>query len=263
MQAGADIPSFSRIFQSRLPFDVTPRPLPGIRPADPDDWLMVDDAFADQIAYRTHLITTRRDIVHVLTETARPAAEELLQLALDTLNRHPDRGYRIAGETVTRPDGETVRIDRDDPLGTLAQLVQEDLCILEKQGDEHVLTGAILCFPASWSLAEKFKRPLTRIHDPVPSYDDQIARRVQRLFDGVQTGRPLWRFNRLWYARPDLHQPRKRTDPPREKPGSEGPRYFRSEKQVIFRLPESKAVVFSIHTFVLPEGVVPEGAEAG
>ena len=251
----------AQIFQQGIPFDVATRALPGIRPAQPDDWLFADDAFAQQMAYRTQLIKTRRDVVHVMTDGARPAANELLDRAIDVFERNPDRGYRVDEKLVIRPDGLSISIDQNDPLGTLCQLVQEDLCILEKQGDEHVLTGAVLCFPASWSLAEKFQRPLTRIHDPVPSYDDQIARRVQRLFDGVQVGRPLWRFNKLWYVRPDLHQPRSRTDPPREKPGETGPRYFRSEKQVIFRLPQTQAVVFSIHTFVLPESVVPPGAD--
>lgn len=251
----------AQIFQSGIPFDVTHRALPGVRPADPDGWLLVDDAFSRQLAYRMQLIETRRDVVHCLQDSARPAADELFAAALDLMAGQPDRGYQVDGSEVSRPDGVRVRIDRTDPLGSLAHLVQEDLCILEKVGDEHVLTGAILCFPASWSLAEKFQRPLTRIHDPVPSYDDQIAVRVQRLFDGVQVGRPLWRFNRLWYAHPDLHQPRRRTDPPRPKPEPGMPHYFRSEKQVVFRLPQTKAVIFSIHTFVLPEGVVPDGAE--
>ncbi len=250
----------ARIFQMEVPFDVTTRPLPGIRPAQADEWLMVDDAFGQQMAYRTELIQKRRDTVHAMTDSARQAAAELLGLAIKIFEQNPDRGYRVSGDLVTRPDEETVRIDNDDPLGTLGQSVQEDLCILEKQGDEHVLTGAVLCFPASWSLAEKFQRPLTRIHDPVPDYDEQIARRVQRLFDGVQVGRPLWRFNKLWYLHPDLHQPRSRIGNPREKPGKGGPSYFRSEKQVIFRLPKTEAVVFSIHTFVLPEGVSPPGA---
>lgn len=250
----------ARIFQKSIPFDVTSRALPGIQPAQQDEWLLIDDAFAQQAAYRDSLIGHRRDIVLAMEDGARLAAVELLEYALDIVARKPDLGYRVEGGLVTRPDGQSLRIDRADPLGTLGRLVQQDLCILEKQGDEHVLTGAVLCFPASWSLAEKFQRPLTRIHDPVPDYDDQIARRVQRLFDGVQVGRPLWRFNKLWYLHPDLHQPRSRIGHPREKPEDDGPSFFRSEKQVIFRLPKTQAVVFSIHTFVLPDGVAPEGA---
>jgi len=256
----SDDHAYARIFQKQIPFDVTSRALPGIQPAQQDEWLTIDDAFAQQMAYRTSLIGHRRGTVLAMEDGALPAAVELLGCALGIVTTNPQLGYKVEGDLMTRPDGASIRIDETDPLGTLGRLVQQDLCILEKQGNEHVLTGAVLCFPASWSLAEKFQRPLTRIHDPVPDYDDQIARRVQRLFDGVQVGRPLWRFNKLWYLHPDLHQPRSRIGDPREKPGKGGPSYFRSEKQVIFRLPKTQAVVFSIHTFVLPNGVAPAGA---
>ncbi len=248
------------IFQNRIPFDVSPRDLPGIRPLEQDDWTLVDDAYAGQMAYRTHLIETNRSAVCALSDTAFPAASELLDYALDLFNRAPDRGFDIKADRVRRPDGVEVSVDRSDPMATLGKLLQEDLCILEKHGEEHVLSGAVLCFPASWNLHEKYLRPLTRIHAPIASYDHQIAKRVQRLFDGVQVGRPLWRFNLLWYSDPDLHQPRREQDPPRPMPKGDGPRYCRSEKQAIFRLPKTNAVVFSIHTFVLPDGVTPTGA---
>ena len=106
-------------------------------------------------------------------------------------------GYVISAKEVRRPDGVRVPLDRADPMATLGHLVQEDLCLMEKRGQQHVLTAAVLCFPASWRLADKIGRPLTAIHAPVAEYDDALARRVQRLFDGVQPGRPLWRFNAL------------------------------------------------------------------
>ncbi|MGR3813194.1 MAG: heme-dependent oxidative N-demethylase family protein, partial [Cognatishimia activa] len=152
-------------------------------------------------------------------------------------------------DSVARPDGRAVALNYKDPLGTLAQLVQEDFCILQKQGNEHVLTGALLCFPASWTLAEKFMRPLVRIHKPVRSYDANIAKRVQRLFDGVRVGRPVWRFNALHYADAELFHPRTE-DAPREDDHREQS-FLRSERQVIMRLPETDAVVFAIHTYVV------------
>ena len=54
----------------------------------------------------------------------------------------------------------------------------------------------------------KIHAGLVGIHDPVDPYNDQIAKRVQRLFDGIQVDRPLWRFNALHYADPALFQPR-------------------------------------------------------
>ena len=113
----------------------------------------------------------------------------------------------------------------------------------------HVLTGAILCFPASWTLAEKLGRGLPGIHGPVAGYAGDLAVRVQRLFDAIRPEAPLWRANALTYADPALHQPRREGQ---TKPRTRGPDgYVRSERQCLLRLPVSRAVVFSIHTYVV------------
>ncbi|MCV2889546.1 heme-dependent oxidative N-demethylase family protein [Ruegeria aquimaris] len=238
------------ILQKSLPYDVlAPRPLPGIQPLDMADWLRRDEAFNGQMARRDVLIATKAETVLALSEEARPAAEELLDTVLTA-------AYPTAGDRIQRPDGVTVEVDRRQPMRTLGRLVQEDFCILQKQGDEHVLTAAVLCFPASWTLAEKFGRPLISIHEPVASYDTDVARRVQRLFDGVQVGRPLWRFNALWYADAELHQPRSIHNR-RRVPVPEDAGFLRSEKQSILRLPQSQAVVFSIHTYVIARADAP------
>ncbi|TNF58871.1 MAG: DUF3445 domain-containing protein [Rhodobacteraceae bacterium] len=250
------------ILQKVFPFDVhAVRPLPGVAPLGADDWLMVDDAFAGQMARRAQLIEEKPGEVLALLPQAWAAAGEVLAMALDIFRRDPGRGYRFEGDAVVRPDGVRVVPDMDDPLRTLGHLVQEDVCILQREGDEHVLTGAVLCFPASWRLDEKIGRPLVAIHEPVAHYDDTMARRVQRLFDGVQARRPMWRFNRLWYQDPELHAPRSVHAPRRQGAGaSDGP-YLRSEKQSILRLPESGAVVFTIHTFMVARADVPEAAQ--
>ncbi|WP_170325306.1 heme-dependent oxidative N-demethylase family protein [Ruegeria arenilitoris] len=232
------------ILQTSIPYDpLTPRPLPGIQPASMDDWLHCDDAFAGQMQRREALLRERRPDVLALNPGAEPAAQELLDMVLHQV-------YPGFSDHVARPDGQVVEIDRTHPLDTLCRLVQEDFCILQKHGDEHVLTGAILCFPASWRLTEKFMRPLIDIHIPVSGYDDDIARRVQRLFDGIQPGRPLWRFNALWYEDAELHQPRSANDR-RDVSNPGAARFLRSERQTLLRLPETRAVVFSIHTYVL------------
>lgn len=241
------------IYQNDTPYDIAAqRPLPGIAPLDLREWLMVDEAFEAQLAERARLLAERREDVLAETEGARPATEELLGFVLDWLAQNAP-GYAVGQGSVRRPDGVEIAVDRDDPLGTLGHLVQEDLCILEKRGEEHVLTAAVLCFPASWRLAEKIGRPLTTIHVPVPSYDDGVARRVQRLFDGVQPGRPLWRFNVLSYEDDTLHQPRSRDEPGTVEEAGDYP-FIRSERQCVLRLPETRACVFSIHTYVMPKG---------
>jgi len=228
------------ILQNNLPDAQLGDPrLPGTSPCDPDDWLRVDEAYGAQLAYRTTLLQDRKKAT--LYDTADLANIEILDEAIKIL---PSLGFEVTQTHVTCPDGRIVDIDRTAPLLTLGHLVQEDICVLQKQGDEHVMTGAVLCFPANWRLAEKINRPLTGIHDPVDEYDDNIARRVQRLFDGVQVGRPLWRFNKLFYCDADLHQPYKREEV------ADMP-FVRSERQCILRLPQTNAVIFTIHTYVV------------
>lgn len=252
----------SGMFQTALPYDATrPRPLPGIAPLDPAEWLLVDEAFAAQMEERARLLNERRGDVLAVTEAGRPAADALLGFVLAWLGAH-GAGYEVGARAVRRPDGVRVPVDRQDPMATLGQLVQEDLCLLEKRGGEHVLTAAVLCFPANWRLAEKIDRPLSTIHGPVAEYDETMARRVQRLFDGVREGRPLWRFNALAYDDPSLYQPEREAGPRgAARTGDQAP-YLRSERQCVLRLPKTQATVFSIHTYLLRRseaGTAPAG----
>lgn len=241
------------ILQARLPFipwmDPRTARLPGILPVEGEDWLRVDDAYAVQMAERDRLIATRPEVVHGLQDRARPAAEELYHKVLARLAR--TEGFTVGTSSVRRPDGVEVALNPEAPLLTLGRLVQPDLCLMQKSGDEdeHVLTGAILCFPASWSLDQKLGRPLLGIHIPVPDYDENVARRVQRLFDAIRPEQPLWRMNALVYRDPTLHQPRREGDPRTDRRGGA---FVRAERQCLIRLPETGAVVFAIHTYVVP-----------
>lgn len=236
--------------------------LPGTVPLV-GDWVQRDEAFAGQMAERDRLIAARADAVHGVLPDARQAADELYAVVLEKLRA--DGGYEVGPREVRRPDGVRVDLAPDAPLLTLGRLVQADLCLMQAQGGEHVLAGAVLCFPASWTLAQKLGQPLTGIHRPVQAYDDGMARRVQRLFDAVRVGQPLMRFNALVYDDPTLHQPRLEGV---ERPRPVARSYLRSERQCLVRLPQSGAVVFAIHTCLvrmddLAPGVRQGLAEAG
>lgn len=238
-----------------LPEDMrAARPLPGIAP-ERGPWLRVDEAYGAQMARRIALLDGARDKVLYEDPAAAPACEELLETVKQVL---PDLGFRLDGSRVTCPDGRCVDIAPMSPLLALGHLLQNDFVLMEKRGDEHVLSAAVLCFPASWMLQEKAGRPLTAIHVPVAEYTDNIAARVQRLFDGVRVGQPLWRFNQLWYDDPDLFQPRSTSAPRHVGAGQATGPYYRSERQTLLRLPDTRAVVFAIHTYVLERADVPD-----
>lgn len=241
----------SIVLQASLPFapwaDPRTRRLPGVLPLNMGEWLRVDDAYAGQMALRDDLIGTRRDLVIGALPMADRAMDELFDLVLASL----PECFQRKDNVVQRPDGETVLLDRAQPLASLGRLLQEDLCLMQENGQgEHLLSAAVLCFPAGWMLSEKLGRPMMRIHAPVAKYTDDVGRRVQRLFDAIRPETPLWRAN-AHFSRAPLFNPLSETAPKDTTDQGEMP-FIRSERQCLIRLPQSRAVVFSIHTYLVP-----------
>lgn len=236
------------ILHPSLPFAPWLRPsarrLPGVMPLARADWLLVDAAYAPQMQARETLLAQRQADVLACLPQAEEAAQELLAEVLRDLPQH---GFTQAGADILCPDGRRVTPDSARPLWTIGHLLQADYCILQKPpgASEHVLTGAVLCFPSSWTLAEKLGKPMMRIHKPVASYDTDMGARVQRMFDLMRPEQPLWRANLLRYTNPELYQPRPEFAP-KDKRGDGA--YIRSERQTLLKLPQSEAVAFGIHT---------------
>ncbi len=249
------------ILQTSLPhlpwMDLRLARLPGVLPLDGADWLVQDEAYGPQMAERDRLIAADTDLVYRQLPEGCPAADELYAMTLALLAQRP--GFRIGAQSALRPDGTEIALDPGQPLLTLGHLVQEDLCVMERSGEEHRLTGAILCFPASWHLHEKIGRPLIGIHHTVDSYDASIATRVQRMFDVIRPDAGLFRMNALVYRDHTLHQPRRENDPRTDRRGGS---YLRAERQCFTRLPQTQAVVFSIHTYVVALTDLPPDAVA-
>ncbi len=249
------------VLHSALPFapwaDPRTRRLPGVMPLDMDDWLRVDDAYAGQMALRDALIADRTAEVHAVLPQAVDAAAELLSLVLPYL---PGLGFASVPGGWCRPDGVVIMADTQ-PLLLLGRLLQNDFCLMQDDGaGEHALTGAILCFPAGWRLHEKLGRPMTRIHAPVVKYSDDVGRRVQRLMDAIRPETPMWRMNAhlsraaLFNPLPEGHL---------KDMSHDAMPYVRSERQCLMRLPVTRAVVFSIHTYLVAVGsLTAEQAEA-
>lgn len=239
------------ICQSSLPVapwtDALAARLPGLQPVAEGDWLRVDDAYAGQMAYRDVLIATRREEVVMRADGPVAAEAMLLEQVVAAVLALPSYA-RVEGG-VRRPDGVVVDLAADEnPVATAARLAQEDFLILEQTPDGHVLTSAVLCFPASWTLGQKIGRNMMGIHQPVDRYDADIAKRVNRVMDVLQQGNAVWRANVLCYNDPELHQPRLEHE--RRPFDPEGPVYVRVERQALKRLTPT-ATVFSIHTYLV------------
>jgi len=218
------------VLQRRIPYPASsPRALPSLQTLEPKDWLIFDEAEAQQLALRKELLATRRAEVLAALPGTQAAQQEAVEMICAHL-RH-DHG----------------RAPQAGAFEDLAGLIQEDVVILEKRGAAHVMVAALLCFPASWRLGEKIGRPMAVIHEPVADIGPRMDRQIERVFDAVRVERPLWRYNALWYEDPALFQPRSETET-RPKGAA---RFLRSERQCLVRMPRTGCVMFTIHTYLL------------
>jgi len=156
---------------------------------------------------------------------------------------------RIAPDTV-------VALGDDPPLLTAARLVQDDLVLMRRGESGWRLAAASLSFPSSWSLAEKFGRPIHEVHAPVPGFGGgtRNAELIARMFDNLRPETPVIRWNWSLYGddrlfHPDVAGPRER----RFGAGAQAEHVvLRSERQTLRRLPLSGDIVFTIKTAVDP-----------
>ncbi len=238
------------ILQSKLPdgqAEAAQSSLSAMRPvAGP--WLTYDEAYAAQMKVRRDLLERRERAVYAQQQQGLAGARAFLAMILDIL----PSGFTVKGGQVTCPDGMLVTLEWDAPLWTAGNLLQQDVCILQKRSDVHVLTGAVLCFPTSWTLAQKIGKPLIETGDSDAEYNQTIAAPLQRTFNEVQEDRPMWRANLMRCNDPVLHQPCCEEDP-RHTARADAP-YLRSEQQTVVRLPHPDAVALVIHTSVVRAG---------
>ena len=191
------------------------------------------------MSYRRQLMQTRRDTVFRAMDMAEAACIELRNIICS------EGGYPVSAD--------------EAPLLGAAVHVQEDLCVLQKQGDEHILTAAVMCFPSSWDVRQKIGRSIASIHEPVPQFSD-VSHTVERMLSAIRVEQPLGRANFLIYTDPELHQPRGEGI---DKPiAPNALRYIRVERQTFRRLPETLAVVFAIHSYVVSESYLSKEEHA-
>lgn len=227
---------------------------PGIQPLDPAEWLFMGDDVAGQMALRDRLVEGDRDDLGPpwMVDGGEAAARELLDAVVEHLIARGSGALECG--FLRRFDGVSVPLD-GPPMAVLGRLAPEDFLIMERPegAAEHVLTAGVLLFPAQWTLSEKIGKPLLRIHRPVPEYAGDLQRRVQRFFDGVQVGRPLWRANWHFARSPEIVTPMREAAKLRraaEPAADDGAAWLRVERQTVLRLPKTGAAVFGVRTLM-------------
>lgn len=196
-----------------------------------DEWLQPDpDLAARKAAFDAHPDSVQ------LTPLARAAGEELAAM------------LGVAGG-----------------LEGAARSAWEDMCLLLPCAEApdispYRLVGAAVAYPTDWHPAQKIGLPLVALHAPIDGYARQLATGVDHFMAQLRPGRIFGRCN--WFVSPTPALRWIDTDPPEATfahvtADNAGETLFvRCERQTLRRLPQTRAIVFTIGVYVTPLGAL-------
>lgn len=251
------------------PFDTPYRLSMGLMSLHPEEWFEVDGDLVADLAEKHRLLVDERGEVFVELPQSAPAQEELWHLLSANLAAHHGDFYAAVGEGMkVLGSGQVIAPGNGlgGPLEAASRLVQEDLCLMEYDGSDWRLTAASVCFPTRWNLVSKLGQAIDVIHDPVPGFEQKLARPVSRFFDHLKVDKPVWRLNWSLVDDPALYLPggHGRTEPDETiTPENAGERiWLRVERQTLMRFPATDAVLFTIRIHRWPLSALAERPEA-
>jgi hypothetical protein len=238
------------------PYDGSAKPFTiGLMPLDPARWIEPDADWARYIGEKRRLIETRRSEVFLAEDGTEDAQQEVLDfLRTHLAQRHPQ--FYPAPAKLEAPDLP--------PLLRAGLLIQDDLVIMRRKPDGWHLVAGFVAFPSSWSLQEKFGRPMQAIHADVPGFGEgtRNASLITRIFDNLQVARPVERMNWSINLTDDLFLPlSKHRRPPQAEPFTLADRFARVERQTLRRLPVSGDILFTIRVYVDPIAAIADHPE--
>lgn len=217
----------------------------GLRPLGEAKWLEDDEKRTPELELKSALLRDSYDAVVATTPEGLEGSEELLT----TVRENPD---------VFHPRLEKSEMVGEHPIVAASRLVQEDLCVLVRS-DAWRLQAACVCFPSRWNLASKIGATLDHIHSPVPDYDEQLAQPTNAVFDRMTPERLFWRLNWTLIDNPALHLTGAAERGSAATELSDW--YFRVERQTLRQLPRTRAIVFTIRTYVTSASSMSESNE--
>ncbi|RDW75812.1 hypothetical protein BP5796_06633 [Coleophoma crateriformis] len=238
----------------------------------------IDNKYLERVNLRKRLLSEERDTCLAALDSSKPAVDEFYTWMIGTYlpTRYPLM-FRIsdASKLLNTATGELIPLEPPSTpvsaLEILGRTIEDDLNFLlpAEDGDGYSLHGTVACFVNGFSMARLLNVKLRDIHKPVPSYKEKLELSMDRFFERLEVG-TFWAMN----LSPDLfatsgnhnYKGQDSDDLPRDIDPSKT--YLRCERQVLHRLPKTKALLLSTRTYQYPlsdvkaEGSGPELAEA-
>ncbi|KAK6334217.1 hypothetical protein TWF696_002718 [Orbilia brochopaga] len=240
----------------------------GLEKCTPNDLFLLDSSYPHRIALRRNLVAQDPNTTIGASPQAGNAVKELYNhiLCRHLPVRFPDL-FAIDTTTSTFTNRVSSDVHPLAPpesavaaLAIIATTVEDDILILQQDPAEDVyrLTAFIACFPNGFDSSEKMGMTLREIHKPVPLFREKLAPSMDRYFGKLEVGRWVKRLNWTVSTHEKLSLPIGNHIYAGEPVPQElewvdlNKTYLRVERQVLLRLPESKAMAFFVKTYMTP-----------
>jgi dimethylamine monooxygenase subunit A len=264
---------------SLFPVDGKPfRLTMGLRSVPESEWILDRPDWVEHVGAKHEVLAQHHDEVFAALPLAEAGSRELLDTLIAHLAKflphrvefvHDDAGAVV--EVIDVGSGLRTVLADFHPLDAAARLVPDDLTVQVRDEYEWLLVGASVAFPSRWVLSEKVGKGLDAVHDPVPGYDEALRPAMTGTFDKLRVDRIVERVNWTIPDDPALFQP---VPPGRRHQAASSAAvdltpdeivaglYLRIERQTVRVLPESRAAIFTIGTFVDPLADLASDPEA-
>ncbi|THV52504.1 hypothetical protein BGAL_0077g00170 [Botrytis galanthina] len=251
----------------------------GIQSCPPSEFIEMDRTYLDRLAVRTNVIREHTPkVLQALPSSYAAIQEFYTYLTADYLpTRFPTVYSLHPTHLLNKATGHHIPLTPSSPieaLRTLGTNIDSDYLILvpSLDGDGYILGGFITCFPAGFDTQALLGKKIRDIHKPVPKYKEKLEASMYRSFDRLEVGKIIKRVNWSITTHSNLYVASGNhlyeDEEAKEEEFDIKDANLRCERQLIHRLPQTKALVFSLRTYLTPitqikeEGLGEELAEA-
>jgi len=250
----------------------------GLRPIRPENWILIGAEHADMMREKRERLDTQKSFYYRTLPRSLPAQRELRGRVVAHLAADHPQSFEVSDSVVRSViTGQTADLDDDsiEPLMQVSRLVEEDFMLLEEFGGTLQITAASNAYSSSGRLVGSVGRDMEWAHEPVPQLTPRLGGRIHRVLGSIHAARPCERFNwqitpmaTVFFPHDDPHAANAaamrevlgelRLDP--ERAGEL--LWIRVERQTLWRLPDSNAVAFSLHTYSDPLSSLQSDAQS-
>ena len=250
----------------------------GLRPFTLDRWISIEADYAANMREKCERLAAYPDRYYRALPSSLPAQRELRdRVVTHLLEEHAQRFVR-SGSVITSVDSNCA-FDLDDPgvqpLLQLSHFIEEDFMLIEEVEGNALITAASNVYSSSGRLVASVGRAIDWAHVPVPGLTEMLGRRIDRIVGSVHATTPGERFNwqltpmaSIFFPRDNPHAANAAAmhailDTLRAEPQRAGELlWIRVERQTLSRLPDSRAVAFSLHTYSDPLSSIAADTES-